>query len=61
VEKILTLFKRDYEGKRLVYDEVVPGAEWVAAGEGVATVKWDGTCCRIHDGRLYKRYDAKNG
>lgn len=59
MKKIISLFKRNYEGDRLVYDEVVPGAEWVIAGEGVATVKMDGTCCMIRDGRLHKRYDRK--
>ena len=61
MQKIISLFKRDYEGTRLVYDEVVPGADWVIAGEGVATVKFDGTACLVKDGRLYKRYDAKRG
>lgn len=42
-------------------DEIVPGAEWVIAGEGYATRKWDGTCVMIQDGVLYKRYDAKRG
>lgn len=60
--KIISLFKRDYEGTRLVYDELVPGAEWVANGEGRPTRKWDGTACMIRDGGLlYKRYDAKHG
>lgn len=61
MKKIISLFQRNYDGDRLVRDEVVPGAEWVLAGEGVATVKLDGTCCMIRDGRLYKRYDAKRG
>ena len=61
MQKIISLFKRDYEGTRLVYDEVVEGAEWVQRGEGVATRKWDGTCCMVTDGKLYKRYDAKKG
>ena len=30
-------------------------------GKGEATVKWDGSCCAIIDGVLYKRYDAKKG
>lgn len=59
MQKIISLFKRDYEGNRQVYNEVVEGAEWVIAGEGVATVKYDGTCCKIEDGKLYKRYDRK--
>ena len=39
----------------------MPGAEWVVNGEGVATVKFDGTSCMIRDGKLFKRYDAKPG
>lgn len=27
MRKIISLFQRDYEGTRLVYDEVVPGGE----------------------------------
>ncbi len=59
MKKIISLFKRDYEGTRRVYDEIVPGAEWVVEGEGVATEKYDGTCCMVRDGKLYKRYDRK--
>jgi hypothetical protein len=61
MKKIISLFQRNYEGDRLVRNEIVPGAEWVLAGEGIATIKWDGTCCMIQDNKLYKRYDAKNG
>ncbi len=59
MRKIPSLFKRDYEGTRQVYDEAVPGSEWVLAGEGIATLKIDGTCCKVEDGRLFKRYDRK--
>lgn len=61
MKKIPTLFKRDYEGNRQVFNEVVEGCEWVLAGEGVATEKIDGTCCLIQGGVLYKRYDARRG
>lgn len=61
MQKIISLFKRNYDGDRLVRDEVVEGAEWVIAGEGVATRKFDGTCCQVLDGALYKRYDLKRG
>lgn len=61
MKKIVSLFQRNYDGDRLLRDEVVPGAEWVLAGEGVATLKVDGTCCMVRDGQLYKRYDAKKG
>lgn len=61
MKKIISLFQRNYDGDRLVRNEIVPGAEWVAVGEGVATRKWDGTCCLVRDGRLYKRYEVKPG
>lgn len=61
MEKIKSLFMRDYDGDHLVYDEVVKGSEWVINGEGFATVKFDGTCCMIKDKVLYKRYDCKKG
>jgi len=59
MKKIPSVFKRDYEGTRRVYDEVVPGCEWVLRGEGEGTAKWDGTCCMVRDGALYKRRDRK--
>ena len=61
MEKIISRFQRNYETDRLVRDEVVPGAEWVLTGVGVATRKFDGTCCRVRDGVLWKRFDAKQG
>jgi hypothetical protein len=61
MKKIISLFQRNYDGDKLVRDEIVPGAEWVVEGEGVATRKWDGTSCLVRGGRLYKRYDAKHG
>jgi len=59
MKKIITLFQRNYDGDRLVRNEVVPGAEWVLAGEGSALRKIDGTCCLVRAGVLYKRYDLK--
>jgi hypothetical protein len=61
MQKIISLFQRNYDGDRLVRDEVVPGAEWVLAGDGRATRKLDGTCCLVRDGKLYKRYEVKQG
>lgn len=61
MKKIISLFQRNYDSDKLVRDEIVPGAEWVTAGEGIATVKHDGTCCLIRDGRIFKRYDVKQG
>lgn len=59
MQKIPSLFKRDYEGNRQVYNEVVPGSEWVLDGKGIPTRKIDGTCCKIENSALYKRYDRK--
>lgn len=61
MKKIISLFQRNYEGDRLVRNETVPGSEWVASGEGIATRKFDGTCCMIEQGIFYKRYDVKKG
>ena len=61
MKKTSSLFQRNYETDRQVRDEIVPGAEWVAAGEGIATQKLDGTSCLVRAGRLYKRHDAKAG
>ena len=63
MKKIPTLFKRVFENHRIkeVLPEVDPKLEWVLNGEGLATVKYDGSCCAIINGELYKRYDAKNG
>lgn len=61
MQKILSVFQRNYESDRLIRDEVVPGAEWVLAGEGVATRKYDGSCCMVRGGKLFKRYELKAG
>ncbi len=63
MKKIPTLFERVFENNRLVgiTDTVHPGMEWVLNGEGVATIKADGSCCAIINGEFYKRYDAKKG
>lgn len=59
MRKIPSLFQRNYDSDRLVRDGVVPGSEWVVNGEGRATRKWDGTCCMIREGKLFKRYEVK--
>ena len=59
MKKTPSLYMRDYDGDRLVLDEVVEGSEWVLRGEGEATIKYDGTCCKVEGGRLFKRFDRK--
>ena len=63
MKKIPTLFERVYENHKIVdiLPKVTEGMEWVMDGEGIATVKWDGSCCAIMNGEIYKRYDAKKG
>jgi hypothetical protein len=63
MRKIPTLFKRDpATNLRYVTSEVNPGCDWVLAGEGVATRKFDGTCCMLDtDGRWWARREVKPG
>ena len=61
MKKIPTLFQRNYETDKLVRNEVTPGCQWVLAGEGIGTRKFDGTACLVRDSRLYRRYELKKG
>jgi len=61
MKKIASLFQRNYDGDRKVRDEIVPGSEWVSAGEGTATRKWDGMAVLVQGGAPFMRYDAKHG
>lgn len=60
MRKIPSLYLRDWAGNRnLVTREPNPECDWVFAGEGVATRKWDGTACMVRGGKLFKRYELK--
>lgn len=63
MKKIPTLFTRPQlaKGDHTVAPIVTPGLEWVLEGEGVATLKWDGTPVYYDGKKWYKRYDAKKG
>lgn len=62
MKKIPTLFVRKFENHKIVgiTDEITPGCE-EAFKNGIATIKYDGSCCAIINSELYKRYDAKKG
>ena len=62
MKKIPTLFTRVFENRRIVdiLPEITPGCE-DAFKNGIATIKFDGSCCAIINGEFYKRYDAKKG
>jgi len=63
MKKMPCLFVREFHGRNsfTITPAITPGCEWVAAGEGVATIKRDGTACAVIGGKLYARYDAKRG
>lgn len=53
MRKIPTLFVRDFtepSNGRYVTSEVTSGCEWVLAGEGEPTRKYDGTCVMLDEG-----------
>jgi hypothetical protein len=60
MRKIPTLFRRDL-GTHRIRPEVSHGCEWVLAGEGRATRKWDGTACLVDRGVLYRRLTVNEG
>ena len=62
MKKIPTIFVRDMSKQPALVTPVwVEGCEWVRDGEGVATRKWDGTCCLVRAGKLYKRRELRDG
>lgn len=62
MRKIPTVFRRDPDDLKHVLPEVNPGCEWVLAGEGVATRKYDGTCVLIDEnGQAWARREVKPG
>ncbi len=60
MQKVPTMFVRD-ETKpgHPVIDEWKPECLWVSNGEGVATVKLDGTNVKVENGQLFKRQKPK--
>jgi hypothetical protein len=62
MQKIPSLYVRDPETRAFVTREVHERCQWVIAGEGTATVKWDGTCVRLdEDGQWWTRHQVKPG
>lgn len=58
MKKISTVFIINRE-TNLAVPEILKGNEWVVNGEGVATVKFDGSSCFINDGVLFRRWNRK--
>lgn len=61
MQKIPTVFKRDPENMKCVLSEVSPDCDWVLAGEGVATRKYDGTCCMFDGNQWWARREVRPG
>ncbi len=61
MKKMKTVFVIDRENGHVATNEVMKESAWVLDGEGMATIKFDGTSCMIRDGVLFKRFDAKHG
>jgi hypothetical protein len=61
VNKIPTMFHRDFSSRpAYVVPELTPGCEWVMAGEGRATRKYDGTCVMLDEnGKWWARREVK--
>ncbi len=62
MRKIPTVFARDPQDRAHVLPTVNPGCEWVLAGEGIPTRKWDGTCVMLDAaGEWWARREVKSG
>lgn len=63
METIKTLFPRKFENHNIIEISPTPPDELrcILQGKGIATVKYDGSCCAVINGIFYKRYDAKHG
>ena len=62
MQKVPTLFVRDWEGDRSrVTQEVTPGCEWVINGEGAGSRKYDGTCLMFDGTDWWARREVKEG
>ena len=62
MKKIPTLFEREYENHKVVgiTDKLTsPNLQVVLDGKAIPTVKIDGSCVAVIDGKWYKRYDCK--
>ncbi len=61
MQKIPTLFVRNPNDRAHVLPEVTPGCEWVLAGNGIPTRKYDGTCVMYDGTAWWARREVKPG
>ncbi len=61
MKKMPTVFLRNPENRNYLLRDVTPGCEWVFAGEGVPTRKYDGTCVLFDGQEWWARREVKPG
>ncbi len=63
MKKMKTLFKREFNNNKIekCLNEVEDDCIWVLNNEGYDTEKLDGTCTMIKEGKIYRRFDYKEG
>lgn len=62
MKKIPTVFDRDWSQKNNpIIDKIHPGCNWIFDDGVKAVRKFDGTCCKVQDGKLFKRREVKQG
>lgn len=59
MQKVKTVFVINREDGSIATPVPMESSKWVLEGEGVATVKFDGTSVLVREGRLFKRMDRK--
>lgn len=59
MKKMKTVFVIDRDNGSVATPVVVSDSAWVVAGEGIATIKMDGTSSMVRNGKLFKRMDRK--
>jgi len=64
MKKIPTLYKREFDtngNKVPISNEFTNELCKEAFLYGIPTIKFDGSCCAVINGKFYRRYDAKKG
>ena len=62
MEKVPTIFERDWDNDpSRVTRQVHEGCEWVLAGEGTPSKKYDGTCVMYEANHWWARREVKEG
>ena len=61
MKKIPTIFLRDEQDRKHVTNQINPECQWVFDGEGIATIKYDGTCVMFDGVDWWCRREIRKG